>query len=119
MKFNRLCFIALVTLFCLHQTLYADARHPEYDGPGSFGPLHMTVYLEELRYVGDIESEGRQYAIVRQVNGKVHRVSIGSYIGEHNGSIIKIEKHQLTIQQLHSDGKGSWMKKVFYLKRSS
>lgn len=73
---------------------------PEFDGPGSFGALHETVTLDCLRYAGSIHKDGVEVVLIRDETGVVHQLKLGSYMGEHNGIITRIERDTLYITQL-------------------
>ena len=78
----------------------APASPPQFDGPGSFGPLHETLTLGCLRYVGSIASGERAYALLRDEAGTVHRVRVGDAVGERSGRVIAIDEQAVTIEQL-------------------
>lgn len=78
---------------------------PGFDGPGSFGELHNTVTLDCLKYVGSIHKEEAEHVLIKDEQGKVHTLRLGSYIGENSGVIAKIEHDVITIEQTvyHND----------------
>jgi Tfp pilus assembly protein PilP len=59
------------------------------DGPGSFGPLHATVTLDCLTYVGSVSRDGREWVLIRDERGVVHRLTLGGYMGP--GVITRID----------------------------
>jgi hypothetical protein len=70
------------------------------DGSGSFGALHGTVTLDCLRYAGSVESEGREWVLIRDELGTVHRLKVGDYMGENSGVIKAIDDRFIYIRQL-------------------
>jgi type IV pilus assembly protein PilP len=79
---------------------------PQLDGPGSFGPLHGTVTLDCLKYVGSIEKDGVEHVMIRDEQGTVHRLKVGDYMGENGGVISRIDDSTIYInQRVKRDGK--------------
>ena len=77
-----------------------SARPPDFDGPGSFGPLHGTVTLDCLKYVGSIQQGGVEHVMVRDERGTVYRLKVGDYVGENGGIISRIDNEAIYIKQL-------------------
>lgn len=77
----------------------APASPPQFDGPGSFGPLHETLTLGCLRYVGSIAAADRTNALLRDEEGTVHRVRIGDFVGERSGRVVAIDEQAVTVEQ--------------------
>ncbi len=77
---------------------------PEFDGPGSFGPLQDTVTLDCLTYVGSIQKDGVEHVLIRDERGTVHTLRRGSYMGENSGVIERIDADAIYIRQLLSRG---------------
>ncbi len=72
---------------------------PTYDGMGAFGPLHNTLSLDCLRYLGQIEAGKRQAALVEDDKGNHYTLRVGSYLGENNGVLRAIFPDRLLIEQ--------------------
>lgn len=90
----------------------APGKAPDLDGPGSFGPLHDTVTLDCLTYVGSIESRGVEQVLIRDERGTVHRLKVGDPMGENDGVISRIDETAITITQRIPRGKGKWKEVV-------
>jgi hypothetical protein len=86
----------------------APGKAPELDGPGSFGPLHDTVTLDCLTYVGSIQMGGVEQVLIRDERGTVHHLKVGDPMGENDGVISRIDETTITITQRVSRGKGKW-----------
>lgn len=112
---NSVSTLACIAAF-LAMTLFPPATHaecvrwtppkkapnaaPEFDGPGAFGVLHNTVTLDCLSYAGSIEKNGVEHVLIRDETGTVHQLRLGSYMGENNGVIMKIDAAAIHIKQL-------------------
>ncbi|MDQ2070207.1 pilus assembly protein PilP [Natronospira bacteriovora] len=64
--------------------------------------------LDGLRMQGVLEMGGRLFAIVRDPDGTVHRVTIGNYLGQNHGEVIAITESHITLTELVPDGTGGW-----------
>ncbi|MEA5445754.1 pilus assembly protein PilP [Gammaproteobacteria bacterium AB-CW1] len=64
--------------------------------------------LDGLRMQGILEMGGQLYALVRDPEGVVHRVSMGNHMGENFGEIIAITESHVTLRELVPDGTGGW-----------
>lgn len=64
--------------------------------------------LDSLQMVGTLERQGMFFALLKDTAGIVHRASIGNYIGQNSGKIVKINQNMVEIQQWMPDGKGGW-----------
>ena len=92
---------------------------PELDGPGSFGPLHGTVTLDCLKYVGSIEMGGVEQVLIRDEQGTIHRLKVGDPMGENSGVISRIDETTITITQRVQRGKGKWQEIVVRFPKKS
>ena len=102
----RILVLILVCLFassanaaCVRYQPPANAA-PGVDGPGSFGELQDTVTLDCLKYVGSISKSGKEYVLIKDERGEVHRLTVGSYMGENTGIITKMDDEAIYIKQM-------------------
>ncbi len=72
---------------------------PEFDGPGSFGELQDTVTLDCLTYVGSIQKGEKEYVLIKDERGVVHQLTVGDYMGENTGMIMKFSHDVIYIEQ--------------------
>jgi len=78
---------------------------PKNDGVGDFGDLHNTMTLDCLKYVGSIKKDGAEAALIKDNVGKIHALLPGSYIGENDGVIVKIDNEAVHVEQsIYRDG---------------
>lgn len=90
-------------------------------GKGSSG-LHPNFnrarqYLEQfpldsLKMMGTITVNGKMYALIRDGDGIVHRVTVGNYMGQNFGKIVKISQAGLVLREIIPDGQGGWMERM-------
>lgn len=67
--------------------------------------------LDSLRYVGLLEKDSEQWAIVTSPDKLVHRVKVGNYIGQNYGKITTVTESELLISELVPDGMGRWIER--------
>lgn len=69
--------------------------------------------VDQLSMVGTITTPGSDllWALVIDPNREVHRVSVGSYLGNDYGEIVSVGERRLEIVEIISNGRGGWMKR--------
>lgn len=69
--------------------------------------------LDDLVMVGTISRRGSDtlWALVRDTERAVHRVSVGDYMGLDHGLIVAIEERKIEMVEIVSNGRGGWMKR--------
>lgn len=93
-------FMAVAHGACVrYNTAAKPLNVPEFDGPGSFGELQDTVTLDCLAYVGSIQRGEKEYVLIKDERGVVHSLSVGDYVGENTGMIMKISHDAIYIEQ--------------------
>ena len=95
-----------------------SAERPDVDGPGSFGPLHETVSLDCLQYVGYAAIGDVVRAELRDENGDRYLVQQGMMVGENAGRIVEITEARITIEQLVRGTDGEFVPVLRYLFRT-
>lgn len=68
--------------------------------------------LDTLRFVGQLEKDNEQWAIVTSPDSLVHRVKAGNYVGQNFGKITAVTESQLEITELVQDGMGGWIERA-------
>jgi len=86
---------------------YLIDTKPDIYGAESFSELHNTLSLECLKYVGSIRKNDYEYVLIKDDRGKIHSLTEGSYMGENNGVIKKIDSDFIYIKQLINQN-GNW-----------
>lgn len=69
--------------------------------------------LDDLVMVGTISRRGNNqlWALVRDTERAVHRVSVGDYMGLDHGQVVAIDERKLELVEIVSNGRGGWMKR--------
>lgn len=69
--------------------------------------------LDDLVMVGTISRRDSDtlWALVRDTERAVHRVSVGDYMGLDHGRIVAIEERKIEMVEIVSNGRGGWMKR--------
>ncbi|WP_159739509.1 pilus assembly protein PilP [Vibrio atypicus] len=67
--------------------------------------------LSKLRLKGMMSRSGKVSGLVQTPNGKVVKVNVGHYIGQHNGKVTEVTANYLKINETLPDGLGCWNKR--------
>lgn len=59
--------------------------------------------------VGTLSKAGNIWGLVNDGEGRIHRVSVGDYLGKNYGKIVSIDQSEMKIQETVPDGKGDWI----------
>jgi type IV pilus assembly protein PilP len=65
--------------------------------------------LDTLTMVGTFSKEESYWVLIRDLEGVIHRVSVGDYIGKNHGQVVNIDNTQVGLSELISDGAGGWL----------
>lgn len=64
-----------------------------------------------ITMMGTIEKNGELWALVNDGTGNVHRVRRGNYLGRNHGKILGIDKLQVTLVEIISDGSSGYLER--------
>ncbi|MEN1727606.1 MAG: pilus assembly protein PilP [Pseudomonadota bacterium] len=64
--------------------------------------------LDTLDMVGTLNLEGIEFALIRDNDSVVHRVSEGNYMGMNHGRVIRVRPDRVELVELYEDGRGVW-----------
>ena len=67
--------------------------------------------LDTLAMVGTLDRKGIVYALVRTQDGMVHRVTPGNYVGQNDGRVLAVDDSGIRLEELVSNGIGSFYKR--------
>ena len=67
--------------------------------------------LDGLRMVGTLRTPSGIFALIREPEGIVHRVSYGNYLGQNYGKIVDISEAEVSLEEIIPDGFGGYMKR--------
>lgn len=84
-------------------------------------PHRILTPLEELnitqlKLVATLNKDSGSLAMVQESSGKGYLVSIGTYIGQNSGQVVKIEQDKLVIQELVKDSWGNVVERLQEMK---
>lgn len=65
--------------------------------------------LDSLAMVGTLQRGGVRWGLIRDAESKIHRVTVGNYLGQDYGSIVSISPSSITITELVQDSAGLWV----------
>lgn len=65
--------------------------------------------LDTLQMVGTFEKEANEWALIRDPDGVVHRVSVGNYMGKNYGRVLSIQPDEVELSEFISNGAGGWL----------
>ncbi|WP_415899901.1 pilus assembly protein PilP [Neptuniibacter sp. QD48_11] len=70
--------------------------------------------IDNLNMVGTINQrdDDRLWALVKDNNSEIHRVTVGDYMGLDHGEIISLDELQINIIEIIKNGRGGWMKRT-------
>lgn len=67
--------------------------------------------LDSLEMVGTIELNEESFGLVSDVEGTIHRVREGNYMGQNHGRILRVTPVAIELMELVPDGAGGWMER--------
>ena len=65
--------------------------------------------LDTLVMVGTFSKESSKWALIRDPDGVVHRVSVGNYLGKNHGKVTSIQPNEVALSEFIADGTGGWL----------
>ncbi|PKL96668.1 MAG: fimbrial protein [Gammaproteobacteria bacterium HGW-Gammaproteobacteria-8] len=86
----------------------ADGPRPDPDRRREF---LERFPLDALAMVGTIEVDAQVYGLVADVEGVIHRVQQGNYMGQNHGRILRISPVAIELVELVPDGAEGWMER--------
>lgn len=67
--------------------------------------------IDTLTYVGSISQGDSRWALVRDADAKIHRVSVGGYLGKDHGRLSVIDEESITILEIVPNGLNNWIER--------
>lgn len=92
----------------MQDTIMTDVPRPDANRPREYLERYS---LSNFSMVGTLSKHEQYWGLVQDVNGKVHAVKIGDYIGENSGQITNITSDSIMLNEIVPDGTGGWMHK--------
>lgn len=86
-------------------------------------PTRPREFLENfsigaITMVGTIEKDGQLWALVDDGTNNVHRVKTGNYMGRNHGRILGIDKLQITLVEIITDGGTGYLERPKIIRMS-
>jgi type IV pilus assembly protein PilP len=69
------------------------------------------IAIADLKMIGHIDKSGRRWALLRQDNGSVYRVTVGDYIGKNYGRITAITPISIDLLEIVPNGPRAWLER--------
>jgi type IV pilus assembly protein PilP len=67
--------------------------------------------LDALRMQGVIKTPRDTFGLVKSPDGIVHRVSVGSYMGQNDGKVVSVSETEIKLNELVADGFGGYIQR--------
>lgn len=67
--------------------------------------------LDTLKFVGSLEKDGKNWAIITSPDKLVHKVKVGNHLGMNYGEITSISETKIEIKEIIQDGMGGWIER--------
>ncbi|UCE88971.1 MAG: pilus assembly protein PilP [Pseudomonadota bacterium] len=71
---------------------------------------------DALKYVGQMQKQDDNWALVKAPDDTVYKVQVGSHLGRNHGEILAISESDILVEETVSDGAGGWTKRKAALK---
>lgn len=68
--------------------------------------------LESLKMVGSLQQNKVTYALIRAPDNTLHRVRVGSYLGQDFGLITVVSESEIRLKEIVQDNTGEWAERV-------
>jgi type IV pilus assembly protein PilP len=65
--------------------------------------------LDTMLMVGTFSKDSSDWALIRDVDGTVHRVAVGNYLGKNHGKVSSISPDEVELSEFIADGAGGWL----------
>jgi len=81
---------------------------PDFDRPREY---LERFELDTLSMVGTFAKEESFWALIRDPDGVIHRVSVNQFLGKNHGRVTSIDPAELVLSELIADGAGGWLER--------
>jgi len=71
-----------------------------------------TFPLESLAMVGTLQKDEAIFALIKSPDGTLHRVKVGSYLGQDYGKIDYISESEIKLMEIVQDGVNEWTERI-------
>ena len=67
--------------------------------------------LDSLDMVGTLRDDNKLWAVIRDPEGVVHRVTVGNYMGRNIGKITDVSENKVELREIVKDSQGRWQER--------
>lgn len=67
--------------------------------------------LDTLKMVGTLSQGEMTWALIQDLDGLVHRVTEGNYMGQSHGRVVLVAADRVELSELVPDGNGGWLQR--------
>lgn len=67
--------------------------------------------LDTLRMVGTMNRNSQTSALIQTVDGLIHQIYVGNYMGENEGRVVSINDSQIELIEIVPDGLGGYLER--------
>jgi type IV pilus assembly protein PilP len=67
--------------------------------------------LDTMRMVGTLQLGEKNYGLVQDSGGLIHRVVPGNYLGQNDGRVVSINESEIELIEIISDGIGGYLER--------
>lgn len=92
------------------QVATGGSHGPRPDPQRPREPLERFA-LDSLRMMGTLERDNTLWGLVRDTEGRVHRVRAGNFLGRNHGRVTQINETTIAVRELIPDGHGGWLER--------
>lgn len=86
----------------------AVAAPPDFQRPSE---LLEQYAIAALNMVGSLSLEGRDWSLIEDPLGGVHRVRVGHYLGHNHGRVVEITGTHVVAIEVIADGNDGWVQR--------
>jgi type IV pilus assembly protein PilP len=65
--------------------------------------------LDSLTMVGTLRDTRGDFGLIQDTEGRVHRVTVGNYMGQNHGRIMSITESEIFLDEIVADGLGGYV----------
>jgi type IV pilus assembly protein PilP len=88
------------------QTTNTSGPRPDLDRPREY---LERFELDTLVMVGTFNKEASEWALIKDPDGVIHRISVGNYMGQNHGKVSSISNDEVQLSEFIADGVGGWL----------
>lgn len=106
-------FVPLIPIVAVPETENEAREETEIKPDGNREKEYLETFaVDDLAMVGTIEMKGGGlWALVKDSNAELHRVTIGNFLGLDHGKVTSLDERGIYLHEIISNGRGGWIKR--------